>query len=236
MRTQGAFRTTTPCEVCAGARGRWSRPCGVCDGRGFERGTSQVKVTVPPGVRPGQRLRLKGLGRAPLPDARGPDGSPALAGDLYVVLEIELPRGLTVEGDDLVVTVRLDPAKARRGGALNVPWIEGSTRVEVPPETAHEARIVKRGWGLMPLSVPFSPPPEEGAPYRTNEVGARGNLVVVVLTTADPEKVLEAELAATPPTTRTDLAARRGTPTEVRALAIGLAIVAATIGYLLLSR
>lgn len=236
MRTQGAFRTTTPCEVCAGARGRWSRPCGVCDGRGFERGTSQVKVTVPPGVRPGQRLRLPGLGRGPLPDAREADGSPGRAGDLYVVLDVELPRGLAIDGDDLVVTVRLDPAKARRGGILNVPWIDGSARVEVPAGTPHEARIVKRGWGLAPLSVPFSPPPEEGAPYRSNDAGARGDLVVVVLTTADPEKVLEAELAATPPTTRADLAVRRAVPAEVRALAIGFAIVAATIGYLLLSR
>jgi molecular chaperone DnaJ len=67
LRTVGAFSTATPCEVCAGARGHWSRPCGVCDGGGFKRGTSQVKVTVPPGVRPGQRLRLQGLGRAPRP-------------------------------------------------------------------------------------------------------------------------------------------------------------------------
>jgi hypothetical protein len=170
---------------------------------------------------------------------RGPreaDGSPARPGDLYVALELELPRGLAVDGDDLVVTVRLDPAKARRGGVLNTPWIEASTRVEVPPETAHEARIVKRGWGLGPLSVPFSPPPEDAAPYRSGDAGPRGNLVVVVLTMAEPEKVLEAELAATPPTTRADLAARPAVPAEVRALAIGFAIVAATIGYFLLSR
>ena len=132
--------------------------------------------------------------------------------------------------------MRLDPAKARRGGILNVPWIEGSTRVEVPPGTPHEGRIVKRGWGLAPLGAPFSPPPDDVAPYRSNEVGPRGDLIVVVLTTADPEKVLEAELAAMPPTTRADLLSRRVPPPEVRALAVGLMIVAMTIGYLLLSR
>jgi molecular chaperone DnaJ len=236
LRTQGAFRITAPCEACGGTRGQWSRPCGVCEGRGVERGTRQVDVTVPPGVRPGQRLRLQGLGRAPLPDARGPDGAPAPAGDLYVVLDITLPRGLAIDGDDLVVTVRLDPAKAQRGGILHVPWIEGSTRVEVPAGTPHEARIVKRGWGLAPLGVPFSPPPDDAVPYRANQAGPRGDLVVVVSTTADPEKVLETELAATPPTTPAGYAARRGPPAEVRALAIGLAFVAATIGYLLLSR
>jgi molecular chaperone DnaJ len=229
---RGAFELATPCETCRGRGGQWSIPCAGCDATGeVADEPSRVKVTVPPSVRPGQQLRLPGQGHRPKPDAKTADGSPPAAGHLYLAIEIDLPRGLSIEGDHLVASVRLDADKAARGGTLTVPWIDGAARVSVPPRTPHDARIVKRGWGLLPLNTPFSPPPEAGAPYRSVESGARGDLVVVVSHGSDPDAILDAELAALPAQPPT-----ASVPPEVRALAVGLAIVAATIGYLLLSR
>lgn len=224
LRTEATLRASTRCEACRGKRGRWVPPCDLCDGEGFIRATREVKVTVPPGVRPGQRLRLGGLGRTPLPDARAEDGSPARPGDLYVVLDIDLPPGLTIEGDDLVFTVRLDPEQARRGTVLDVPWVEGSAHVEVPAGTAHGARVVRRGWGLTPLNLPFTrPPDDQRGPFRANDAGPRGDLIVVVHTT-DPEEVLPDERAGS--------SAPRSI-SHVRVVAFGLAIATAVLGYLL---
>jgi curved DNA-binding protein CbpA len=49
----------------------------------WRRGPEQVKVTIPPGIRPGTRLRLRGKGRL------RPDGS---SGDAYLAVEIVEPR------------------------------------------------------------------------------------------------------------------------------------------------
>ena len=53
----------------------------------LERG-QQVKLKVPAGSQPGQRFRLRGKGMT------GPGGT---RGDLYVQLDIELPRNLSPE-------------------------------------------------------------------------------------------------------------------------------------------
>jgi len=48
----------------------------------WRRGPEEVKVTIPPGIRPGTQLRLRGKGR------RRPDGS---RGDAYLAVEIVEP-------------------------------------------------------------------------------------------------------------------------------------------------
>ncbi|MBN8609484.1 MAG: hypothetical protein J0L92_02810 [Deltaproteobacteria bacterium] len=193
-------------------------------------GVGHVKVAIPPGIRTGQSLRLEGQGDRRRADAATGGHTELPPGHLFLVIELDLPKGLSIEGNDLVARVRLDPAKAARGGTIVVPWIDGTARVVVPPRTQHEARLVKRGWGLSPLNTPFSPPPEEDTPYRSADAGERGDLVVIVSHGDDPDTMLEAELAAMP--------ARRTRfgENEVRAASIGLAIVAAVIGYMLLSR
>lgn len=215
----GALEVANVCETCGGRRGRWSVPCSACDAMGRVSDTpTRMNVTVPPGVRPGQTLRLEGQGDRP---------------HLFLRLDVELPEGLSIEGDHLVARVRLDAGRAARGGTLTVPWIDGSARVVVPPRTEHGARLVKRAWGLSPLNTPFSPPPAEGVPYRSGEAGQRGDLIVVITIGTDPDALLEAELAAMPPSAPPT---RRLNRAKVRAASISLAIVAVVIGYLLVSR
>lgn len=61
-----------------------------------------VRVTIPPGTSSGTRMRLKGRG------APGPDG---LAGDLYVVTRIVVPKELDLESRRLVEEfARLNPS------------------------------------------------------------------------------------------------------------------------------
>lgn len=204
-----------------------TRDVEIARGEGQEPTT--LRVTIPPGVRPGQKLRLPGQGLTAPADAEDATGAPLPPGDLYLEIELALPKGLTIEGDDLVAHVRLDPAQALRGGVVTLPWIDGTARVAIPAGTEHDARVIQRGWGLLPLGTPFSPPPRLDSPYRSREASPRGDLVVVVSLARDADALLEAELAATP-------ARPAGAPAELRAALVGLAIVATTIAYLLLQR
>ncbi|MFD3937838.1 protein kinase [Streptomyces sp. NPDC058611] len=84
--TNGAvipLRTTTrkPCPACASRAGaEGSAGCGPCEGTGQTKDIRLKQVRIPAGVRAGQRLRLRGMGR---PGRNG--GAP---GDLYVTVHI----------------------------------------------------------------------------------------------------------------------------------------------------
>jgi DnaJ-class molecular chaperone len=63
---------------------RWEAQVG-CERRvtlNWERGPENIKVTIPPGIGPGTRLRLRGKGRP------RPDGS---SGDAHLAVEIVEP-------------------------------------------------------------------------------------------------------------------------------------------------
>lgn len=78
VQTKGAFRMSTTCGDCHGSGA--ARECASCEGERGETREEVLQVTLPPGLRDGQILRLKGKGSDP-GDGKGP-------GDLYLVIRI----------------------------------------------------------------------------------------------------------------------------------------------------
>ena len=115
-------------------------PCKTCGGSGLTRQTKRYKVNIPAGVKDGTRIRLAGRGEA------GPRGGPP--GDLYVTTRVtpspvfkQLPDG------NLEVTVPITVAEAIQGGTVEVPTLNGTKRIRVPPGTAHGTIQRLRGEG-----------------------------------------------------------------------------------------
>ena len=80
--TQLLLTDRKPCPACAPTSGvHNSEGCESCQGTGEVSAETAHRIRIPPGVRTGQRLRLKGLG---WPGRNGGD-----AGDLFVVVRIE---------------------------------------------------------------------------------------------------------------------------------------------------
>jgi len=103
-------------------------------------GTSRThKVNLPPGVRPGQRIRLPG---------RGMVGAGGQAGDLYLRIELKPHRRFRLEGKDLHTTVAVMPWEAALGGEVNVATLDGPVTVRVPPGTSsgRTIRIKDKGF------------------------------------------------------------------------------------------
>jgi len=101
-------------------------------------GGRTVDVTVPPGVRDGQSLRLSGLG------APGPAGH----GDLYVKLRIREHPSFRRDGDDLHVDVPVTVEEAVLGGKVSVPGPTGEVTITVPPRTPSGRSLRLRGLGV----------------------------------------------------------------------------------------
>ena len=104
----GGFAMTEPCRDCLGRGLKVDDPCPVCHGSGRGVSTRTISARIPPGVRNGQRIRLRGKG------APGERGGPN--GDLYVSVHVQ-PHALFGRKDDNVtvtVPVRFDGAGAGR--------------------------------------------------------------------------------------------------------------------------
>ena len=124
---------TAVCAVCRGTRLHDDgTPCLACDGRGFRKG-SQVEVTVPPKVRDGVTLRLRGLG--------GPGRPP---GDALVQVRVQLPPGVERVGDELHVELPITPKEGREGTVTRVLGHE----VRIPPGTDDGSTVRISGGGL----------------------------------------------------------------------------------------
>jgi molecular chaperone DnaJ len=138
--SQGIFSISRPCPQCGGAGQVIEDPCGTCGGSGLTRQTKRYKVNVPAGVRDGTRIRLAGKGEA------GPRGGPP--GDLFVTTRVaSSPVFKRLDDGNLEVAVPITVAEAMRGATIEVPTLNGTKKIKVPPGTRHGSLQRLRGEG-----------------------------------------------------------------------------------------
>ena len=118
-----------------------------------------ISVRIPPGVRDGQKIRLKGKGK---PGVNG--GKP---GNLVVTCSVSPHPFLQLDGTDLLFTLPITFAEAVNGALIEVPLPDGTTvKVNVPSGTqsGEEIRIpgyglhTKKGRGSLRLTVQVAVP------------------------------------------------------------------------------
>jgi molecular chaperone DnaJ len=102
---------------------------------------SNLTVRIPAGVHDGQRIRMRGKGRA-----AEPGGQP---GDLIVTVKVLPHPVFSLDGSDLRVTVPVTFAEAALGTTVDVPTLEGGTvRMKVPEGTPSGRVLRARGKGV----------------------------------------------------------------------------------------
>ncbi len=99
-----------------------------------------VRVRIPPGVQPGERLRLRGLGR---PGARGGE-----AGDLWLRMRIRSHPCFFLERGELQAHLPITPLEAYAGATVTVPTPHGTVQVRVPPRSQSGMKLRVRGHGV----------------------------------------------------------------------------------------
>jgi molecular chaperone DnaJ len=130
--------------VCSGCQGRGTvirEPCSVCAGRGSVDREERLSLKIPVGAEDGMRLRVAGKGEP----STERSGSP---GDLFVVVRTEDDPRFERHGNDLWRSETIGVVDAVLGTTLEVPTLEGSVTVTVPPGTPPDAVLRVRGKGL----------------------------------------------------------------------------------------
>jgi molecular chaperone DnaJ len=138
--SQGFFSIQQTCPTCHGSGKMISDPCGTCRGAGRVKKHKTLAVKIPAGVDEGDRIRLTGEGEA------GVNGGPP--GDLYVVVHLKEHSVFQRDGDDLHCEMPISFSQAALGGETEIPTLDGSAKIKVPPETQTGQVFRLRGKGI----------------------------------------------------------------------------------------
>lgn len=99
-----------------------------------------LAVKIPAGVEEGQKIRLPGRGHP------GTNGGPP--GDFYLVCSIRPHAYFTREGADVHLDAPVTVTEAALGATIEVPTIDGTATVKLPPGTAGGAKLRLKNCGL----------------------------------------------------------------------------------------
>ena len=138
--SQGFFSIQQTCPTCHGTGKVIADPCTACQGAGRIKKHKTLSVKIPAGVDQDDRIRLSGEGEA------GMNGGPP--GDLYVVVNLKPHAVFQREGADLHCEMPISFATAALGGEIDIPTLDGSAKIKVPPETQTGQVFRLRGKGI----------------------------------------------------------------------------------------
>lgn len=101
----------------------------------------KIKADVPPGVKTGSRIRLRGSGHE-------------REGDIYLRVTVKPHAAFTVKGEDLEMEVPIDLYTAVLGGEVPVPTLDGTVYLTISPGTQNNTRVSLSGKGMPHLKQP----------------------------------------------------------------------------------
>lgn len=142
QKTGGRLQFSQPCVDCEGT-GRRRQPCSLCKGKGVTPKKDVVKVRIPAGVDTGSRIRVPKKGHG------GQLG--AQPGDLYIITNVGKHKYFRRKGNNIYVTVPITVSEAALGAKIEVPTVEGKTKLRIPPGTQSGQRIRLREKGVPSL-------------------------------------------------------------------------------------
>jgi molecular chaperone DnaJ len=128
------------CGQCGGAGQIITNPCKKCRGTGRVPKKRTVNIKIPPGVHEGQGIRVASEGEP------GHNGGPR--GDLYCYVRVKPHEFLQRDGNDLIAVVPISFTQAALGTTINVPNINGTKGLKIPPGTQYGSVFRIKGQGL----------------------------------------------------------------------------------------
>jgi curved DNA-binding protein len=131
--------SSTSADVEAEAQISFQEAAQGCE-KTFQIGSEKVTVTIPAGIKPGTKLRLRGKGRSnPYTQQRG---------DLYLTVQVAPHPLFRFEENQLVMDLPLAPDEAALGAQVTVPTPSGNVVLNIPAGTrsGQSLRLRGKGW------------------------------------------------------------------------------------------
>lgn len=139
----GSMVRATTCPHCGGQGRVIKSRCKTCDGSGRLRQTATLNVKIPPGVREGLQIQVRGEGDA------GDLGAPA--GNLYVVVNVEEHEFFVRHDNDILLEIPINVVQATLGDKIIIPTVDGDVELTIPSGTQSGKIFRLRGRGFPRL-------------------------------------------------------------------------------------
>lgn len=136
----GMMQTQAACTKCGGEGTIIKNKCKECGGDGIVKGEELVEINIPAGVDNDMVVTVEGKGN------QGKHNG--LYGNLQVMVSIEKNDDFERVGQDLYHNLVLDFATATLGGEVEVPTLDGKTKIKIEPGTQPGKQIRLRGKGM----------------------------------------------------------------------------------------
>ncbi|MFB0555136.1 MAG: molecular chaperone DnaJ [Phycisphaerae bacterium] len=136
----GFFQMVSTCRQCGGSGQVITNPCKKCKGTGRVPKKRIVNIKIPAGVHEGQGIRVASEGEP------GRGGGPK--GDLYCYVRIKPHEFLQRDGNDLIAVVPISFTQAALGTTIDVPSLNGTRGLKIPPGTQYGSVFRIKGQGL----------------------------------------------------------------------------------------
>jgi molecular chaperone DnaJ len=139
----GAMVRATTCPRCNGRGEVNPTPCHTCTGSGVLRKHAVLSVQIPPGVREGLQIQIRGEGDS------GESG--AAPGNLFVVIDVKEHQFFKRKDNDVILDWSINVAQAALGDRINVPTVDGDVELTIPPGSQTGKVFRLRGKGIPRL-------------------------------------------------------------------------------------
>jgi len=136
----GFFQMISTCPKCGGSGQVITNPCKNCRGTGSIPKKRVVSIRVPSGVHEGQGIRVAGEGEP------GRNGGPR--GNLYCYVRVKQHEFFERDGNNLIITVPISFTQAALGTTIDVPSLDGTQKLKIPPGTQYGSTFRIKGQGL----------------------------------------------------------------------------------------
>ncbi|MHC4543789.1 MAG: molecular chaperone DnaJ [Planctomycetota bacterium] len=136
----GFFQMVSTCPQCRGSGQVITNPCKKCKGAGRVPKKRIVNIKIPQGVHEGQGIRVTNEGEP------GRGGGPR--GDLYCYVRVKPHEFLQRDGNTLIATVPISFTQAALGTTIDVPSLNGTRGLKIPPGTQYGSVFRIKGQGL----------------------------------------------------------------------------------------
>jgi len=135
----GQVQNAKVCDTCLGTGKIPKEKCHVCKGQGTVHSTEVINVIIPPGINPGDTLRVQGKGEAVIGGA---------SGDLYVKLHVKKHPKIIKEEYNLIYPLEIKLTDALLGADIKVETLEGEITLTIPAGISHGEMLRVRGKGV----------------------------------------------------------------------------------------
>lgn len=127
-------------------------------------GTETITVRIPPGTKPGSRIRVKGKGQVnPINQSRG---------DLYLKVKLDSHPFFKFDKENILCTLPIAPDEAVLGAKVDIPTPTGTVSMNIPAgiKSGQSLRLKGKGWPRakgsasdLVVKIQIVPPPDLSA-------------------------------------------------------------------------